>query len=77
MGAQRPITPADEDALRAKGLRPHTVWLPDISSPEFLEDVRRGCRVLRDDEARWADDMRWVEAMTDDLLESLPPWNDD
>lgn len=77
MGVQRPLTPADEDALRAQGLRPHIFWLPDVSSPEFLKQVRQGCRYVRENDERWADDMRWVEAMSDDLLESLPPWNDD
>lgn len=77
MGAERPLTPGEENSLRARGLRPQTFWLPDVSSPEFLEQVRRGCRLVRENEARWADDMLWVEAMTDDLLESLPPWNDD
>lgn len=27
--------------LRAQGLRPVTYWLPDTSSPEFLEQARR------------------------------------
>lgn len=77
MGAERPITPADEEALRAQGLRARTVWLPDVSSPEFLEQVRLGCLAIRENDERWADDELWVEAMTDDLLDSLPPWSDD
>lgn len=77
MGAERPLTAADEAALRAQGLHPRTFWLPDMSSPDFLAQVRRGCRLIRENDERWGDDMRWVEAMTDDLVDSLPPWNDD
>ena len=77
MGIQRPLTPADEDGLRAQGLRPQVFWLPDIASPDFAEKVRLGCRLIRENDARWADDDLWVQAMTDDLLDSLPPWNDD
>jgi len=27
--------------LRAQGLRPVTLWLPDTTSPEFIEQARR------------------------------------
>jgi ABC-type branched-subunit amino acid transport system substrate-binding protein len=36
-------------AMRAKGLRPRTFWLPDASTPEFKEQARRDCEGLR----RW------------------------
>lgn len=32
--------------LRAQGLRPVTFWLPDTSSPEFLEQARRDCLAI-------------------------------
>ena len=37
------------DRLRAQGLRPVQLWLPDTSSPGFAEECRRQCQALADD----------------------------
>ncbi len=76
MGTERPMTSAERvakrrAALRARGLRPKTFWLPDTSTPEFQEQARQTrewlwARVNDDREA-----MAFVEAMTDALLENL------
>ena len=37
------------DKQRASGLRLVQMWLPDTSDPRFIADVRRQCRILRND----------------------------
>ena len=37
------------EGLRARGLRPVQVWVPDVQSPELLAEIRRQCLALRDD----------------------------
>jgi hypothetical protein len=39
------------DKLRAAGLRPVQVWLPDTRAPGFAEEVRRQCRAIAAAEA--------------------------
>ena len=38
------------ERLRAKGLRPVQIWVPDVRAPGFAEEVARQCR----GEAAWA-----------------------
>jgi hypothetical protein len=35
-------------ALRAAGLRPIQIWVPDTSAPGFAEECARQCRLIRD-----------------------------
>jgi hypothetical protein len=51
MGMERPMTSAERVAkrralLRAQGLKPRTVWLPDRTSPAFAERVRRDTAII-------------------------------
>ena len=39
------------DKLRAAGLRPVQVWLPDTRAPGFADEVRRQCRAIAAAEA--------------------------
>lgn len=50
--------------LRAAGLRPVQIWVPDTRRRGFAEECRRQCRLLRDDghEART---LNWLEAVAD------------
>ena len=52
------------DKLRAAGLRPVQIWLPDPRSPEFPEECRRQSRLIADSEteASRAEDEAWVTA---------------
>lgn len=34
------------DKLRAAGLRPVQVWIPDTRRPGFAEEIRRQCRLI-------------------------------
>lgn len=33
-------------ALRAAGLRPVQIWVPDTRRPGFADEVRRQCRII-------------------------------
>lgn len=50
--------------LRAQGLRPITLWVPDIRSAKFAAEARRQC-MLANRSAYAAEDQGWVDAMTD------------
>jgi hypothetical protein len=49
------------DRLRAAGLRPIQIWVPDTRLPGFAEECRRQCRVVRDDPHE-ADVLDWLDA---------------
>ncbi|HET7850612.1 MAG TPA: antitoxin MazE family protein [Pseudolabrys sp.] len=50
--------------LRAKGMRPITIWVPDMRSPRFAAEARRQSR-LANKSSHAADDQAWVDAMSD------------
>lgn len=37
------------EKMKAAGLKPVTLWLPDVNAPGFREDIRRQCRLLNGD----------------------------
>ena len=50
--------------LRAAGLRPVQLWVPDARDPRFVEECRRQMQLIRDsatDESR-AEDAAWEAA---------------
>jgi hypothetical protein len=52
-------------ALRAAGLRPVQIWVPDVRRPGFAEECRRQSAALRDDPLE-ADTLQWLEAVADE-----------
>lgn len=49
--------------LRKMGLRPVQIWIPDVSSPEFIREAhRQSLAVARS--AQEADDQAFVDAIT-------------
>lgn len=66
-GAQR--VQRRRDKLRAAGLRPIQIWVPDTRAPGFAEECERQCRLVAatpDAEAdAWLDALN--HAMADDL----------
>jgi hypothetical protein len=50
--------------MRAKGMRPITVWVPDMHSPKFVAEARRQSR-LANRSPHAAEDQAWVNAMID------------
>ena len=55
---------AHRKRLRAQGLRPITIWVPDMRSPKFAAEARRQCR-LANNSPYAADDQAWVDSMAD------------
>jgi len=56
---------AHRDRLRAQGLRPIQIWVPDVRSADFAAEAhRQSVRVADGDRAD--DDMDFVEAVSDD-----------
>ena len=52
------------DGLRAAGLRPLQIWVPDTRRPGFAEECRRQSAALRDD--RQEDEtLDWLEIAAD------------
>lgn len=52
------------DKLRAGGLRPVQIWVPDARRPGFAEECRRQSRLLRGDPHE-AEIMAWLDEVTD------------
>ncbi len=48
--------------LRAQGLRPVELWLPDTRQPAFIEACRRQSRLISDTERRQRDENFWEAA---------------
>lgn len=64
-GSSRDKVRAHRDRLRAQGLRPIQIWLPDVRSAAFESEARRQSRVVAD--SRQADDdQRFIEMISED-----------
>jgi Protein of unknown function (DUF3018) len=63
------------ERLRAQGLRPIQLWVPDTRDPKFIEEVRRQSLLVRDSASeREIND--WLEAAQADLWASEDGWKD-
>ena len=49
--------------LRAAGLRPVTLWLPDTKSPEFQAEMRRQSRAIAAHDPGGDEIMKWIESV--------------
>ncbi len=47
--------------MRAKGLRPVQMWLPDTRTPEFQEKCRRFVEAVNTDVKGEAEIIEWIE----------------
>jgi len=55
------------EKLRAQGLRPIQIWVPDTRSKTLAEEVRRqSLRVSRKDESELMDELDTAAAQTED-----------
>jgi hypothetical protein len=50
--------------LRASGLRPVQIWIPDTIRAGFAEECRRQSLVLKDD-AQEVETLEWLKAVAD------------
>jgi Protein of unknown function (DUF3018) len=62
--------------MRAKGYRQIQLWVPDLSSPEMREELRREAELLRDHPSTREGD-EFVEAALADLTEELDAIEED
>lgn len=51
--------------MRAQGLRPVQIWVPDVRSPEFAAEAHRQSALVAAAD-RASDDMDFVEAVSDE-----------
>jgi hypothetical protein len=58
------------DALRAAGLRPIQIWVPDTKRAEFIEECRKQSMLVRDHERS---DVKLTGFM-DSALEDVDGW---
>lgn len=61
--ANREKVAAYRARMRAQGLRPIQIWVPDTRSPEFVKETRRQMRALARSEQE-ADDIAFVESVS-------------
>lgn len=54
-------------ALRASGLRPIQIWVPDTRSPGFAEEARRQCAIVAATDAGERDLGEFMDAAMRDL----------
>lgn len=54
-------------ALRAAGLRPVQIWVPDTRRPGFAEECRRQCRIIAQADAADSDLRDFMDAALMDL----------
>jgi hypothetical protein len=52
------------EGLRAAGLRPVQIWVPDTKRPEFAAECRRQSLLVRDDPLE-QDTLEWLQAAAD------------
>jgi hypothetical protein len=50
--------------LRAAGLRPIQIWVPDVRSKSFALEARRQCRAIARS-AQERDDLAFIESLAD------------
>lgn len=62
--ATRDKVKAHRARLRAQGLRPLQIWVPDVKAPGFAEEARRQSRLVAESEYE-AEDQAFVDAISD------------
>ena len=62
-------------ALRAQGLRPRQIWLPDLRDPKVRARIQADAAALAAQSHRWDDILDDVEAMGAEVLDDIPPYN--
>lgn len=62
------------DKLRAAGLRPVQLWVPDTRAPGFAEEIRRQCKLIAAAEAtpEGREELVFWEAVAAEAWDDLP-----
>jgi hypothetical protein len=61
--ATRAKVKSHRDRLRAQGLRPIQIWVPNTQAPGFAEEARRQC-LLANASAHAADDQDFIDSIS-------------
>lgn len=64
MSDSRSRVRAHRDRLRAMGLRPIQLWVPDVRSPDFAAEAHRQARLVAESHAADAD-QSFVDAISE------------
>ncbi len=59
------------DALRAQGLRPIQIWVPDTRAPGFAEECARQAAIVNEANRADTELMEFMDAAAADLVEHL------
>lgn len=70
-GPPRKRAPSHRARLRAAGLRPVQIWVPDTTDPDFAEKVRAQARALAKSDPAGEEIMDWIEAVYE-----APEWKE-
>ena len=82
MGVHEPMTGAQRQArhraaMRAKGLRPRQIWIPDLSNPRVRAEIERSAAAINRSD-RESGIMRYLETLSDEMMTLLEaPEQDD
>jgi hypothetical protein len=52
-------------SMRAAGMRPIQIWVPDTTAPGFAEECRRQSKLIANDHAHEKEIMDWIEQVAD------------
>ena len=64
VGTSRDKVRSHRARLRAQGLRPVQIWVPDTRSPKFAAEARRQCRLIAESRHA-AEDQAFVDAISE------------
>lgn len=59
------------DKLRAAGLRPVQIWVPDTRAPGFAAECARQCALLALPANRDPDEEAWLDALNQESADAL------
>lgn len=59
--------------LRAKGLRPVQIWLPDTKDPKFRAEAQRQMKIISQSREE-KEIMAWIEAATAEVMADEPDY---
>jgi Protein of unknown function (DUF3018). len=65
---------AEEAEMRAAGLRPVTIWVPDVTRPGFAEECARQARLVAEADARDPTVQSFMDAANQSM--DLPPYEE-
>ena len=64
MAASRERVAEHRARMRALGMRPIQIWVPDVNAPGFADEARRQSRLAAESPFE-AEDQAWVDAVSE------------